>query len=479
MDIRAWAAAARRRWWLVLSVVLVALGLAHLASSLAVPQYETSVTFFVTTPSEGATNSYQGSLFSQQRVKSYAALLSGERLAQAVAGEVALTPAQVQARVTAQPLPDTVLLQARVIDADAGRSQRVAGALATHFIELVNVLETPPGAGSSLVKVDVVAGPTLNPVPVSPRPVRNDILAVLLGLIIGIGLAVLREVLDVTVKVADTLRDISGAPVLAVVPFEAAAVQRPLVSEHDAHSGRAEAFRHLRTNLQFVDVDRPVKVIVVTSAVPDEGKSTTAVNLALAFAEAGRRTLLIEADLRRPRVSEYLGLESAVGLSNVLAGQLDIETAVQRWGPHDLRVVASGMIPPNPSELLGSRAMSMVFAQIRDDYEIVIIDTPPMLPVTDAAVVAARADGAVMVTRAGKTSQAQVKAALANLRAVEARVLGCVLNMRRVKGSVDYQYYSYTAGPKGRRRKGRKRAGRAPLPVPAVAQPDLDVTAPR
>jgi capsular exopolysaccharide synthesis family protein len=301
-------------------------------------------------------------------------------------------------------------------------------------------------------------------------------LAALLGLLIGAGAAVLREVLDVTVKTAEALREVAGAPVLAVVPFDATAKQAPLVVAMDSHSARAEALRHLRTNLRFVDVDHPVKVLVITSAVPNEGKSTTAVNLAIAFAEAGSRVLLIEADLRRPRVAGYLGLEGAVGLSNVLAGQVRIDDVVQQWGSHGLRVLSSGFVPPNPSELLGSRNMATLLTQLRDEYDIIIMDTPPLLPVTDAAVVAANADGAVLVTRCGKTSQARIRMALASLRAVDSRVLGCVLNMQPSKGDAGYYYYAYrperpTHGKKeqvSRQIAATQRAEPAPEEAPAA-----------
>jgi capsular exopolysaccharide synthesis family protein len=186
--------------------------------------------------------------------------------------------------------------------------------------------------------------------------------------------------------------------------------------------------------------------------------------------------LLIEADLRRPRVAGYLGLEGAVGLSNVLAGQVRIDDVVQQWGSHGLRVLSSGFVPPNPSELLGSRNMATLLTQLRDEYDIIIMDTPPLLPVTDAAVVAANADGAVLVTRCGKTSQARIRMALASLRAVDSRVLGCVLNMQPSKGDAGYYYYAYrperpTHGKKeqvSRQIAATQRAEPAPEEAPAA-----------
>jgi capsular exopolysaccharide synthesis family protein len=477
VDLRDCLRAIRRRWWLVAGTVVLALGAGWVASALTVPLYASSVTFFVSTPSRAVTDSYQGGLFSQQRVKSYADLLVGDRLARAVAadGEVGLTPPEIQARVSARAIPDTVLLQATVTDSDPERSERIAKSLATHFAALVATLETPAGGTTPSVTVDVVAGPLLNPVPVAPRPTRNLVLAGLFGLLFGAGLAVLRDVLDVTVKSADALREVAGAPVLAVVPFDAAARRAPLVMAGEPHSPRAEAFRHLRTNLQFVDVDRPIQVMVITSSVPDEGKSTTAVNLAIAFAEASRRVLLIEADLRRPKVAEYLDLEGAVGLSNVLAGQVDIDEVLQPWGEAGLRLLPSGSVPPNPSELLGSRNMAALLERLRLDFDVVVVDTPPLLPVTDAAVLARAADGVVVVTRSGKTPQARIRAALASLRAIDSRVLGCVLNMQKSRSEEGYYYYAYQMG--GRRR-SRKQLMVKPAPVRASGA-DVRVRAPR
>jgi capsular exopolysaccharide synthesis family protein len=466
VDLRDVLHAVRRRWWLVVIATGLSVGLAVLLTALTVPRYATTVTFFITTPSQGVSDSYTGGLFSQQRVKSYADLLVGERLARSVASLPGINASvgQIQGEISAKAIPDTVLLQATVTDPDKARSQRIAAAMADNFGALVTMLETPAGGGSPTVKVEVVAGPVLNPVPVTPRPLRNTVLALVLGLLVGTGLAVLREILDVTIKTAESLRLIANAPVLAVVPFDPAAKQSPLVMEGEPFSARAEAFRHLRTNLQFVDVDHPVRTMVITSAVPEEGKSTTAVNLAIAFAEAGKRTLLIEGDLRRPRVAEYLGLERAIGLSNVLAGLVEVDEVIQEWGRHGLKVLPSGFVPPNPSEMLGSRNMAVQLGLLRFRFDVIIIDAPPLLPVTDAAIIAANVDGAVLVTRSGKTPQARVQTALASLRAVDSRVLGCVLNMQSAKSGPEYYYYDY---------KGITDTRRKPSPAPngAVRSP--------
>ena len=462
MELRDYIRIARKRWWMVVVAVAAALGLGLLVTMQTTPRYATSVTFFVTTPSSGVTDAYQGGLFSEQRVKSYSSLLTGDRLAGLVAAVpgVGLDAAQVRERVTAQAVPETVLLQATVTDTDRDRSRAVATALATRFKVLIESLETPPGKRDSAVKVEVVAGPETLGEPVSPRPVRNLGLATLAGLLAGIAAAVLREVLDTTVKTADDLHTLAAAPVLAGIPYDGRAKDGPMRPADDRHSARAEALRQLRTNLQYVDVDRPVKTLVVTSAVPGEGKSSTACGVATLFAEAGRRVLIVDADLRRPRIAEYLGLEGAAGLTTVLAGQAAAGDVMQRYGEH-LWVLPSGSLPPNPSELLGSRHMAELLDELRGSFDMVVVDCPPLLPVTDAAVVAARADGALLLARARKTTGAQVTQAAKALRAVDARLLGCVLNMVTPDGPDAYYYQEYASD------RGAGRPAHAAPPEPA------------
>ncbi len=186
-------------------------------------------------------------------------------------------------------------------------------------------------------------------------------------------------------RTPEQLREAVGAPNLGFVAFDAGVPKRPLTVHEDPQSPRAEAFRQLRTNLQFVDVDEPPRTIVMTSSVPGEGKTTTLVNLAIAVSSAGRRVLVIDADLRRPKVADYLGLDGSVGLTNLLAGPLGLGLAIQPWAGGAFDVIASGPLPPNPSELLGSRQMRELLESVRDDYDLILLDSPPLLPVTDAA----------------------------------------------------------------------------------------------
>ncbi|WP_425560511.1 polysaccharide biosynthesis tyrosine autokinase [Luedemannella flava] len=436
--------AIRRRWWFLLVACLAAALAAAVVTIQTPPRYATTVTFFANTPNRGVNEAFQGNLLSQQRVKSYADLLTGDRLAKMIDRryKLGLSVPEIQRRIQARPVPNTVLLRVTVTDGQPARSAQLAAALVTEFVDLVQVLERTGQGDGAAVAVSVVDGPTLNPVPVSPRPTRNIGLGVLLGLLAGCAAAVLRENLDTTVKTAEVLTKATGAPALGVIPLDATARKAPLIVAAKANSPRAEAFRQIRTNLTFVDVDRPVRSIVVSSAERDEGKSTTSCNLAIALATAGEKVLLVEADLRRPRLGHYLGLEGAMGLSNALAGQVDVDQVIQPWG-HGLWVLLCGSLPPNPSELLGSDAMRDMLDVLTARYDRVIIDTPPLLPVTDAAVVAARADGVVLVARSARTTQDQARKASQAMLAVGAHVIGGVLTMQRTGPGGEGYYGGY------------------------------------
>lgn len=442
MDLRQYVAALRKGWWIILVAAVLGTAGGAFINLRATPQYASTVTFFISTPIGGGTSALSADQFATRRITSYVGLLSSDVVAQRVIDKtgVDLNVSQVRSRIAGDADLNTVLLTATITDSSPETSLVMAQAVATEFGSIVNQVDP---IGPDNVVLRVISGPTLNPTPVSPRTTFNLAAGLALGLAAGIVIALLRVLLDTTIRQPQVLRTLTGVPVLGVIPFEKSAKKSPLISEGQARSIRAEAFRQLRTNLQFVDVERPVRVLVVTSSVADEGKSTTATNLAVSFSESGRQVLLIEADLRRPRVADYLGLERAVGLTNVLAGQVDIDDVLQPWGRGGLSVLPSGSIPPNPSELLGSPRMLELLEQLKSRFEVIVIDTPPLLPVTDAAVAAAHADGAVLVARYGKATRGQVTTAVRSLQSVDARLLGTILNMTPVKGSDGYESYGY------------------------------------
>ncbi len=438
----------RQRWLLIVVTTLVAIAIAVLATLSTTPQYESTARLFVSAAQSDATDAYQGGLFSQQRVKSYADLISGEEISRRVVSELKLDkdPRSLAQSIDARVKPDTVVLSISVTDPAAKEAQRLTQAVAETFVAYVSELETPPGKSTAPVKASIVDRATVPETPVSPQPLRNLAVAAILGLGVGIGLAAVRDRLDKRIKSIEDIRRVSeDAPLLGTILFDRKASKEPLILGLKSHSPRVESYRVLRTNLQFVQAGAESKVIVVTSAVPNEGKSSTAANLAISLAEAGDSVLLLEGDLRRPRATEYLHLEHSVGLTTVLVGRLALTDAIQTV-PDSTDVLAAGRTPPNPAELLQSAGMKEVLDQVRETYDVVLIDAPPLLPVTDAALLASQADGAVIVVRHNSTTDDQLRGSFARLESVGARMLGIVVNMTPTKSRIRGYGYGYGYG---------------------------------
>jgi capsular exopolysaccharide synthesis family protein len=447
MDLRHYLRAMRKFWWVVLTGLLLGtvIGLIQVASH--VTEYESTVTFFVKTTGEGSASAVANAdQFAQRRVNSYVGLLSSDRLAKMAikASGVQLTPAEFTDKIGATGDVNTVLLTATVTSTSRSEAQKLGKAVASSFPKLVDEVENEAN-GRTAVSLDVVSGPIVEEVP--SRALLTLGTWALGGLLLGLVAALLLELRDNAIRSADELQDLDFGPVLGTVPKDANIGLAPLLVKADPQSLRAEAFRQLRTNLQFLDVDNPLRLVVVTSALAGEGKSVTAANLGLAMVAANAKVLVIEADLRRPVLSDYFGVERAAGLTDVLAGRADFDSVLQPWGGDGLVILPSGPLPPNPSELLGSAAMARLLKKLRDRFDMVIIDTPPLLPVTDAAVLATQVDGVVLVVRYGKTSRQQVSTAIQSLRAVGARLLGTVLTMAPASRGGTYAYYQ--ADPSG------------------------------
>src|SRR3954452_15267060 len=443
MDLRTFGRAIRRSWWVIVLLAVAGVAISGWMTWRIPPTYANRVTFFVSTPGGGDTNALQAQQVAQLQVNSYVQLLNSQGLAKRLVGKPdvgALTPAQIASRITPSAPVNTVLVTATVIDTSPPRALALTQAIATEFPKMVQSLGTTTKTRTVL---HVVSGPTLNHSKVGPHRTLNIGLGLLVGLALGFTLAFLRLLLDTTVRTAEQVEAAIGASVIGSIGYEKAARRRPVILENQARSVRAEAFRQIRTNLRFADVDKPVHAIVVTSPSAGEGKSTVATNLAIVFAESGDKVLLIEADLRKPRVADYLGLERAVGLTNVLAGQVQLDDVLQKWGTGGLTVLASGSIPPNPSELLGSDNMRDLMVRLRERFDVIVFDTPPLLPVTDAAVASSLADGVVVVVRHGKSGVANLEQAAKFVRPVGPRVLGAGVNMRKAEVKRRYDGYGY------------------------------------
>ena len=481
MELQDYLLVVRKRWRVILLVVVICVGLAGALTLAQTKMYESRTQFFVaTTGADDNSGLLQGSTFTQQRVKSYAQLLSTPRILAPVAAKVGLT-GDISGKVTATSPPDTVMIEVAVSDSSPQRAQDLATAIAQEFPTAVAELETRPGDTVSPVKITVVQPPTTPISPVSPKPVRNLALGLVLGLLLGLGAALVRETLDQSVKTPDDVKAVTEVPLLGAIMFDPDAAQRPLIVEVDPRSGRAEAFRSLRTNLQFVDAAHHPRTLVITSSLSGEGKSTMAANLALTMAQGGSQVCLVEADLRRPKVLDYLGLEGAVGLTDALIGRAEIADVVQRYGDTNLWVLGAGQIPPNPSELLGSATMRSTLEHLASRFDYVIIDSPPTLPVTDAVVLSSLVDGVIVVVGSGLVQRDQLGHTLESLESVAGRVLGLVLNRvprhRTGYGTYGYGYGTYgystdtsdapdsTTTRRGRKSKGKSKSPEQPDPA--------------
>lgn len=460
MDLRDYLDILRARWKLITVTTLLGVMAAAVASMLATPLYQSCTVRFVSASDGQASlgNAYTGSLFTQGRVKSYLDAVTSTPVMQAVVEDlnVALTPGQVAAKVDVNNPLDTVNLEICATDANPEQAQRIATATATQFANFVQSIELPNDDGTTLIQITELESASLPTTPVSPRTKINIALGFLVGLAIGVGAAVLLETLDTRIKSIETLTKYFDQPLLGVIGFDPDAAKHPLIRRDAASSKRAESFRQVRTNLQFVDIDHRPRSIVVTSAIPREGKSTTAINLSLTIAQTGQPVFLIEGDLRRPKVAEYLGIEGGAGLTDVLVGRATLDEVMQPWGTTgNMWVLPAGPLPPNPSELLGSQSMADLLHHL-EKRATIIIDAPPLLPVTDAAVLSQLAGGAILVIATGKTRREQLRTAESSIESVGGKILGLVLNMAPAKGPDSQRYgygYSYdynTVGASGK-----------------------------
>lgn len=297
--------------------------------------------------------------------------------------------------------------------------------------------------------------------PIEPTPKRTGALALAVGLMFGVGIAFLFEYLDDSIKTKDDVARVAGdLPIIGLIPAVTTWKDRGspvVVSLTDPKSPVAEAYRSLRTSIQFIGLDRPLRTIQVTSPGASEGKSTTLANLAVALAQAGQRVVVVCCDLRRPRIHTFFGLANTVGFTSVLLGHSPVSAAVQRVrGQERLTLLASGPVPPNPSELLSGRRTVEVLTALQAESDVVLVDCPPTLPVTDSAVISSRVDGTLVVATAGVTTRKELHRALEMLQQVEAPIVGIVLN-----GVAEESAYGYTSRYSYETESGKSGTGRS------------------
>lgn len=448
LELRDYMRILRRSWILIVASALVGLLVSGAASVLTAPTYKAETQLFVAIQGSGSIQELQqGNTFSQARVQSYVKTVDSPIVLQPAIDSLGLkiTSDQLAAKVQASTDVNTVLITLAVSDKSPVQAAAIAQAVADSLVRAIDVLEKPKNGGASPVSLSIIKPATAPTAPSAPNTRMNLVLGLLVGVAVGTALSIFRNALDNKIRGEEDVLRITDAPLLGAIAFDQDALRKPLLTQSAPQSPRAESFRQLRTNLQFTNVGGEDQTVLITSSVPGEGKSTTATNLAIALAQTGQRVCLIDADLRRPMVHEYLGLEGRVGLTTALLGTVEINDLLQPWGKDELFVVTSGRIPPNPSELLGSERMKSFLDELERDFDKIIIDAPPLLPVTDAAVLSQHVGGVIIVVGAQKLKVRDLQKSLDALEMVGATTYGIVLNRVPSRGPDAYSYGYYAS----------------------------------
>jgi len=503
IDLRQYAYLLWHWAWLIALAALLAGAAAYLVSRQQTPIYQAATTVMVNEAPSSQGNDYTSVLVSEQLTQTYSQLAVTQPILEQVAARLGLglSGANLAGIITVQPVRDTQLIQITVRLEDPALAAAIANTLAQVFSEQIRQMQSDRFSASldslqaqmadveaqiaalnaqaakttsqtekarlddkltqyrqiysqlllsfeqvrlaeaqtvsTVLQVEPATTPTF---PVSPKTGQNTLLAALVGAMLAVGAVFLIETLDDTIRDPEMLLRRYNLTVLGVIAHHEAIDGDPIVQRHP-RSPVAEAFRSLRTNVQYASVDHPLRTLLITSPTPSDGKSTITCNLAVVLAHTGLRVTVIDADLRRPMLHRMLGVENLLGLSAIFRqSALHLNGHVQRTKTGNVSVISSGELPPNPAELLGSKKMREILDLVRERCDMLLIDTPPVLSVTDAVVLAPAVDGVILVIKPGTTRQAALKQALAQLNQVGARILGVVINEVGARGTY-YNYY--------------------------------------
>lgn len=423
----------RERWKAVVAFLLVGIVASVVVGMLRPVTYTSTFTMLTVAPAtQDGQGAYEGELLAQQRTKSYVPMINSERVAERVIRDhqFPATPREISGAITAVSGVDSVVTTVTVRTNSEKGTADLATYVADVFVKFVADFERSSTLGGEpVVNMQIIQPPTPPTAPAS-GVVMSVALGVVLGLGLGVGYAIVRHLLDRSVKSGATLEALTGAPSVGTTTVDERADQSLFVRIAGVDDPTiSEDFRQLRIGVSALQTRTGARVVVVTSPTPEDGKTTTVVNLAAAFAAAGGRVLIVDANLRRPRVAERLGLSSRPGLTDTLSRNAEPHSMIQRYEAGSIDVLTGGAIAANPGELLGSRSMSALLAELRTSYDLVLVDTPPLLSATDAASVAPGTDGVLLLCRYGHTTAPQVERALGILGSGAATVLGTVLTM--------------------------------------------------
>lgn len=467
MGVNEYIRVARIYWKSIVVVTVVITLLVTLWSVLQPRIYAAEASAIVLTEGSDVNTLLSGDTLAKSKIKNYESIAESRLLADRVIETTNLdttADALLQTITVSVPM-ETAEVRIKAKSPDPATAQQVADAWINELAKQVQQLETSAAVGGprsvplpavSLVPLDMATLPTD---PISPNVRLAVLFGVAGGLLLAYAAALLRHHLDRRLRSAAEIERLFDVPVIGRLPLDEGLRSAAGATLLDAEclelpvsGGRnhafTEALRGLRTNMKFLDVDNPPRIIVVTSSVTSEGKSTVVGNLALTMAAAGDPVVVVDGNLRRPRIAAIFNLVPGVGVTNVLSGEAKLSEVLQDWGGlENLSVLGSGPTPPNPSELLGSEAMKQMLETLSAQAT-VLIDAPPLLAVTDAAVLSRVADGVIVVARAGRTTRDELAQAFGSLRRVKATILGTILNCVPTSGVDAYPYNgAYVGAP--------------------------------
>lgn len=441
MELREYLHILWARKVLILLCLAVSAGSALAISLRTEPTYEATAKIVVgprAIERGDAVGALQEMTMSQQFVTTYAEILRSRPLAEAVVRE---TESSISADELTERIATKIIADTRLIEVTAtSRLPEEAAEFANKTVSLFVEDEGSRFGGGSPVTASVLQSALEPTVPVSPKPLQSGLMAGLVGLMIGVGIAFIIENLDTTLKTRQDIESVfAPLPAIATIPFAPAHKDGCMFLHTAPNSPESEAIRMLRGNIQFFSVDRPLRRVLITSTVAGEGKTTVAVNLAASIAATNVPVLLIDADLRRPTFKKYFPNMVGPGLSEVLSGRANLGDVINKTNIPNLSIVASGELPPNPSELLGSQRMAELLDLAATLAEVIVLDTAPALSVADATALGPMSDGVVLVVRAGTTNADNALGVVKSFERHGARVLGVALNA--VEGNEDSNYY--------------------------------------